>query len=287
MAKYAKGYGLSYAGAITESIYKFFKSQQGEILAMFKEQSMSAKKDGGYVGGMDLHLQSGFLDLLPGIIDYGCVSEELPSVWPPQDDSFWLIDPCDGTHNAGRGSFNFGSMGALVEKFSVVLSWVYLPMEEQVFGSGFYFAINGHGAFQRIPTGFKPLRVSTQNVLARATINLGGASKELPDYKFANAIRKAARNSNGQSCAWDFALLAKGIYCPLPLDATASFNNKPWDNIPGTLIVEEAGGKVTDFYGRPWSLENCGSLVFSNGLLHNEILRLNCPNMRQSAQPSP
>lgn len=281
MAEYQKGTGLQNASSITQSIYKFFKSQQGEILSLFEEQPMSAKKEGGFVGGMDIFLQGGLLDLLLGTIDYAGVSEELPRTWPPQGDSFWLIDPCDGTHNAGRGSFNFGSMGALIEKFRVVLSWVYLPMEEQALGSGFYFAIKGHGAFQLLPTGgFKPLRVSMQDVLAKATVNLEGVSKELPDYEFANALRKAARNSNGQSCAWDFALMAKGIYKPLPLDAMVSFNNKPWDNIPGTLIVEEAGGKVTDFYGRPWSLENCSSLVFSNGVLHDQIIALNCPTFR-------
>ncbi len=283
MAKYQKGTGLQNADSILKSIFEFFKSQQGEILSLFEKQPMSAKEDGGFVGGMDLYLQGGLLDLFRCLIDYIVASEELPSTWPPQGDSFWLIDPCDGTHNAGRGSFNFGSMGALIEKFSVVLSWIYLPMEEQALGSGFYVAAKGHGAFQHIPnipTGLKPLRVSTQDVLEKATVNLEGVSKKLPDYKFATALRKTARNSNGQSCAWDFALMAKGIYKPLPLDAMVSFNNKPWDNIPGTLIVEEAEGKVTDFYGMPWSLENCSSLIFSNGLLHDQILALNCPAFR-------
>lgn len=287
MARYEKGCGLKYAGEIVESIYRFFKSRQGEILSMFEEQPVYVKKEDGFVGELDLFIQNGLLDLLPGIIDYGCVSEELPKSWPPEGDSFWLIDPCDGTHNACRGSFNFGSMGALIEKFGVVLNWVYLPMEEQALGSGFYFAVKGHGAFQRTPLGFKPLHVSRQDVLARATVNLGGVSKKLPDYKFADALRRAARNSNGNSCCWDFALLAKGCYKPLPLDATVSFNNGPWDNIPGTLIIEEAGGKVTDFHGRAWSLENCSSLIFSNGVLHNEILQLNFSEIRRVAHPNP
>jgi len=48
---------------------------------------------------------------------------------------------------------------------------------------------------------------------------------------------------------------------------------EPWDVAPGFLLVQEAGGEVTDFKGNPWKLET-GDLLFSNGRVHTAMLNL-------------
>ena len=56
--------------------------------------------------------------------------------------------------------------------------------------------------------------------------------------------------------------------------AQPDYREKIWDHAAGSLIVEEAGGRVTDFEGKRWSLENFSTLVFSNGFLHDAVLNL-------------
>ncbi|KKS96808.1 hypothetical protein A3B05_00855 [Candidatus Giovannonibacteria bacterium RIFCSPLOWO2_01_FULL_43_160] len=275
MAQYKIG-----AMEITEKIYRLLRSQQGEILRLSRTSVMREKEVKGFVGELDLFLQTVLCDFLPSLIDCKIVSEEIKSAWPPVSSDFWIIDPLDGTDNSGMLSFNFGTMGALIERGGISLAWIYLPIREQVFGDGFFFAVRGNGAFQKTPIGFKPLHVSDKRDFEKANVFLEGESKKLPESPFICKIRQNTRNRNGMSCALSFALLASGFHAPIPVDAVISYKNEPWDNLPGILLTEEAGGKVTDFYGRPWSLENCGSLVFSNGLLHGQIIALNCPAFR-------
>ncbi|OGF64279.1 hypothetical protein A2661_00870 [Candidatus Giovannonibacteria bacterium RIFCSPHIGHO2_01_FULL_45_24] len=271
---------------MVQKISELLRSQQQATLRLLCSQEMREKEQGGFVGELDLLFQTALCDFLPSLVDCKIVSEEIKCAWPPTS-NFWIIDPWDGTDNTGMLSFNFGTMGALVEMGEIYLSWIYLPIREQVFGDGFFFAIHGRGAFQKTPIGLKPLRVSSSRDFGRANVCLEGESKKLPTFPFAERLRSSVRNRNGWSMAVSFTCLVSGVYAYVPVDAVVSFSNGPWDNLPGILFTEEAGGKVTDFYGRPWSLENCSSLIFSNGLLHDEILRLNCPNMRQSAQQNP
>ncbi len=70
-------------------------------------------------------------------------------------------------------------------------------------------------------------------------------------------------------CAtWDLSLIAKG-----QAEFNVDFTNKPWDIAAGALIVEEAGGKVTDLKGEPWDAYSPGYIA-SNGEAHEEILRI-------------
>ena len=70
------------------------------------------------------------------------------------------------------------------------------------------------------------------------------------------------------SCIAHLAQLADGR-----TDVDVEYGLHPWDIFAGALIVEEAGGKVTDFAGKPWHSFN-GTLIASNGLIHNEIQEL-------------
>ena len=75
-------------------------------------------------------------------------------------------------------------------------------------------------------------------------------------------------NMNG-SCALALGLVAAGR-----ADALIQPLQSPWDWAAGKVLVEEAGGTVTRFDGTHWSVENCENLVYSNGLLHKQILAL-------------
>ena len=57
------------------------------------------------------------------------------------------------------------------------------------------------------------------------------------------------------------------------IDIVIDYHDRPWDFSAGALIVEEAGGKVTDMSGRPWSSRSRGYIA-SNGTLHKDIIRI-------------
>ena len=282
MAKYQKGTGKSNAWLIAQDVYEFLKAQQHAILSLFLSQGEMLRKEKGYVGELDMHLHNCLLKFLFGLLDYPVFSEESADPSSPPLSSriwnqSWIIDPLDGSDNSGMGLFNFGVMILLVENGDVVFCGIYLPMREQALWDGFYFAIRGRGAWQNTPQGRRQLYVSHNGDMAKANIFLEGESKKLPQSPFVCKIRQSTRNRNGMSCALSFTLLASGLRAPIPVDAVISYKNEPWDNLPGVLLAEEAGGKVTDFYGRPWSPENCNSLVFSNSLLHDKLLALSNP----------
>jgi myo-inositol-1(or 4)-monophosphatase len=57
------------------------------------------------------------------------------------------------------------------------------------------------------------------------------------------------------------------------LDAAILISPRPWDMAAGSLLVQEAGGRVTDFEGRPWSL-NSENILATNGKIHEELLKV-------------
>ena len=267
----------------------FYLGRQHDILRLSRTGWIKKKPEGGYVGELDMFMHkeaSKFFEERLGCI---VVSEEVedggaPVFWPPRQDRFVVLDPWDGTHNTRLGLLGGGSMMALVERGDVVFSCIYLPFTQQALGDGFFFAVKGKGAFQALGTSttqLKPLHVSSQVNLLEAYVSLEGPCRRLPGSEFARRIQKLAGWRNGPSCAYSFTCLASGIdHEPISIDGVISFGCESWDNLPGVLLTKEAGGKVTDFYGRSWSLEDCSNLICSNGVLHDQILALNSPAFR-------
>lgn len=241
-------------------------------------QKMRAKNGGGeLVGELDLVLDAqiaGFLrQNFPGV---PIISEEGGHTWPPEAREFFVVDPCDGTHLAGIEVPAFGSMVALVKNSDVVLSAIYLPFHP----NGLYLAVRGGGAWQFMPNGSpRRLQVSGKENLEEAYVLLDGPTHEKfsPENEFTPAVIWNTKRKKELSSCWSGTRVASGSFLPISVEALISTGSKPCDNLPIALLVEEAGGKVTDHFGNPWSLENCSSLVFSNGCLHEKILALNQP----------
>jgi myo-inositol-1(or 4)-monophosphatase len=78
--------------------------------------------------------------------------------------------------------------------------------------------------------------------------------------------RRCSRSSRAGSAALDLANVAAGRY-----DGYWEFNLNPWDTAAGVLLVEEAGGRVTDFHGGPFQLHS-RETVASNGLIHDSLV---------------
>jgi myo-inositol-1(or 4)-monophosphatase len=177
-------------------------------------------------------------------------------------DWLWIVDSLDGTGNFADFNPFFSVCIALMHKNELLLGAIYAPAIDE-----FYFAEKGKGAYLN---GVK-IQVSDVSDLSHSYILYceggekdRGRTGELLHkvYPRVTDIRKLG--SAGLETAWVAA--GKG-------EAYFSTRIEPWDVAPGVLLVQEAGGKVSDFHGNPWKPQT-GDLLFSNNKLHEGILRL-------------
>jgi myo-inositol-1(or 4)-monophosphatase len=190
----------------------------------------------------------------------------------------WYVDPLDGTTNFAHGFPQFCvSMGleqrAGLENRSVgsepdrdgtiVAGVIYDPMRDEL-----YTAERGRGAW----LNGKPIHVSRIPVLAEALVATGFPSRKRHDSPNIHFYHEFTLRSHGVrragSAALDLAFIASGR-----LEAFWEFNLNPWDTAAGILLVEEAGGQVTDFAGAPFRLDS-REVLASNGLIHAELVDL-------------
>lgn len=187
----------------------------------------------------------------------------------------WLVDPLDGTVNYAHGFPVWGVSMALADHGSVVLAVTYDPLRDEMF-----WAERGEGAWldgQRVQVSqAKELRqsiVATGFAYKRATLednNLAEFTAMMPRVQ---GVRRAG------AAVLDMAYLAAGR-----LDGYWEMHLKPWDWAAGWLLIEEAGGKVTDLAGEPWSLEK-EAIMASNGALHPALLeRLRAARHSQASE---
>lgn len=180
-------------------------------------------------------------------------------------DHLWLVDPLDGTVNYAHGLPVWGISLALAEQGQVVVAVSYNPLHDEMF-----WAERGQGTWldgARIQvSGTQNLRealVATGFAYRRATLaenNLAEFNAMMPRVQ---GIRRAG------AAVIDMAHLACGR-----LDAYWEMHLKPWDWAAGWLLVEEAGGVVTDMRGEPWALDK-NNIAASNGhTLHQKLLRV-------------
>ena len=194
--------------------------------------------------------------------DHFILSEEIGEI--KMDSSYkWIIDPIDGTVNFANG-IPLCCVSIGVEKDGeMILGAVYNPMMDE-----FFFAEKGAGAF----LNEKPIRVSNQTQVLHSCLVTGFPYTYLdmengPLDIFARLVRKGIPVRRLGSAAIDLCWVAAGRF-----DGYYEHKLNAWDSAAGFLLVEEAGGKVTNFKGDPYSPYQ-PQLVATNGAIHDELLR--------------
>jgi myo-inositol-1(or 4)-monophosphatase len=177
-------------------------------------------------------------------------------------DWLWIVDSLDGTGDFANFNPFFSICIALMHQGELLLGAIYAPAIDE-----FYFAEKDKGAYLN---GVK-IQVSDVSDLSQSYIFYceggekdRGRTGELLHkvYPLVTDIRKLG--SAGLETAWVAA--GKG-------EAYFSTRIEPWDVAPGVLLIQEAGGKVSDFQGNPWKPQT-SDLLFSNKKLHEVILSL-------------
>jgi myo-inositol-1(or 4)-monophosphatase len=174
----------------------------------------------------------------------------------------WIIDPIDGTTNYAHSYPFFCTSIAYEVKGEILCGVVYNPIFDELF-----FARKGEGAF----LNGQPLAVSPTHRMKDALLVTGfpydlNNSHENNINHFTTFLYKAQAVRRDGSAALNLCYLAAGRF-----DGYWELKLNPWDTAAGLLIVEEAGGKVTDFDGKPFDIYR-GQVAASNGILHEEML---------------
>ena len=206
-------------------------------------------------------------------------------------DRFWALDPIDGTKGFLRGD-QYAIALALIENGVVTLGILacpnlYVDIDHPFGEKGCLFvALKGKGSIQMDSHGGSQRAISVSKVKnpSEATIT---ESVEADHADHLTHRRLAERlNISRPSVKMDsqakYGILARGevtLYLRVPSPAEPGYKENIWDHAAGSIIAEEAGGKVTDVLGRPLDfssgikmIKNEGILV-SNGILHDVVLR--------------
>jgi myo-inositol-1(or 4)-monophosphatase len=176
----------------------------------------------------------------------------------------WIVDPLDGTTNYAHGYPVFCVSIGLEHKGEMIIGVVYDPMRDEMFT-----AERGAGA----ALNNRPVRVSKTEDLMQSILSTGFPydikTSTLTNLNhWANFAMNAQALRRDGAAALDLCYVACGRF-----DGFWELNLSPWDTAAGALIVAEAGGRITDFAGGPFSNYK-PEIVASNGLIHERMIEV-------------
>ena len=172
----------------------------------------------------------------------------------------WIVDPLDGSSNFLNHNPFFAVSICLAHDNVPITGVIFSPFLQEM-----VVARKGHGC----TVNARPVKVSTTRKLAKTYI-VGCPGGEKGNARFAEmeyALHRQIKDFRKiGSAAIECYMVAAGR-----VDGFTTLNISSWDVAAGVLAAQEAGGRVTDFHGQPWTLEQT-DLIVSNGLVHDEVL---------------
>ena len=242
---------------ISESTGLFIKNE----LKTFSQKSIETKGTHDFVSYVDKTAENQIVSSLSKILpNSGFIAEEGTGK-PSADGLNWVIDPLDGTTNYIHGLSPFAISIALMQGDEVILGVVHeISLKES------FWAYQGSKAY----LNGNPIHVSDVDTISGSLISTGfpyyDYSRIDPFFKTMDYLM---RNSHGirrlGSAATDLAYVACGRF-----EAFYEYSLQPWDVAAGTLIVQQAGGKVSDFSGKKNYIFG-KEIIATNSLVYNEF----------------
>jgi myo-inositol-1(or 4)-monophosphatase len=237
----------------------------GKILVKHfgKTLHIEEKKGAGLVTNADLESQEKIVALLrKPFPDFGFLTEEAQPE-ASKSPGRWIIDPLDGTTNYVHGYPMFCISIAAEWQKQTVVGVIYHPILKEM-----YVAIRGKGS----TLNGNRIRVSRTKQIKDSLLSTGFTYRkddflhaEMEAFKKLSDVARAVRRPG--SAALDLAYTARGVF-----DGFWERGLSPWDVAAGALLVEEAGGKVTNFKGEPFHIQS-EELIACNPILHTPLLQ--------------
>ena len=216
------------------------------------------KPDGSYVTPADTEIERELRErILAAYPRHGILGEELAQE-AGDGETRWIIDPIDATHSFLRGVPVFATLLALERAGEVLLGVISAP----AMGRRWY-ARRGAGAW----SGERRLQVSSVSRLEQAQVFYASRTAFVKVGRAAgfDAVVSSTWRDRGFGDFWGYTLVAEGAG-----EAMMEPELAAWDLAAPMVLIEEAGGRLTDLQGR--RTFSGGDALASNGLLHDTIL---------------
>lgn len=242
---------LQAANAADQVSYAGFRS---------RDFTVSRKQDNSEVTEIDQNTETAISSVLRGAFpDFGIYGEEHGTSGPEDAEYVWVIDPIDGTTNFVRGVPVWGSLIALVHLGVPVLGVVSAP----ALGMR-WWATAGNGAY------FNGTRIYVSNIndIGQAHISTtpNKGWERACGFPALQQLQADALRTRGFGDFWQHMLVAQGAI-DVAIDAIGV---APYDNAAIYPIIQEAGGTITDRFGKTdW---RANSMISTNGVLHQTII---------------
>jgi len=240
----------------------------GDIIARASERvdtlTVTRKSHNDFVSEVDRRAEQEIIQIIhKAYPDHAILAEESGAQQQGSDTHLWIIDPLDGTTNFLHGFPQYAVSIALQVRGQLDQAVVYDPVSQDL-----YTASRGGGA----QLNNRRIRVSRHTELAGTLLGTGFPFRQpelIDPYldSFRAFSTQVADIRRAGSAALDLAYVAAGR-----LDGFWEFGLSPWDVAAGALLIQEAGGVVSDFAGGANFLDS-GNIVGGNLKLHQALLK--------------
>jgi len=235
--------------------------------------TIQEKQKNDLVSEIDRDAESAIIDVLHHAYpDHGIIGEEHGETYTNRDET-WIIDPLDGTTNFLHGIPHFAVSIGFRSRNRLEHAVIVDPVRNEEF-----VASRGHGA----QLNGRRIRVSQRHRLDEALLLTGIPFRDVADHlepymgMLADFTRQCRGIRRAGSAALDLAYVAAGRG-----DGFWELGLKPWDLAAGVLLVQEAGGLVSDFFGEERFMES-GNIVAANPKVFKAMLQTIHPHLRPS-----
>lgn len=246
-----------------QRIISLIKETKGIITNRDMASHVKEKGVADYVTQVDLAVQDFLKKALHSLTpDIQFLGEET-GLQRMESDSYWILDPVDGTTNLMHDYQHSVVSLALCRQKEIVMGIVYDPFHDELFS-----AVKGEGS---LLNGI-PIHVSSAQKLSETIIGVGTAKRELAKENFSRFLQVYENSQDIRrlgSAALELAYTAcgrQGGYFEVYLN--------PWDYAAGMLLIQEAGGTVTDWVGNALDPAMGSQVAGTNGHIHEELLNL-------------
>lgn len=175
----------------------------------------------------------------------------------------WVIDPLDGTSNFIAHIPLFAVAIAYTVESKTQLGVIFDPLHNDLFvaQAGKGTTLNG-----------QPVRVSAKSSMRGAMLFAGRGYRNRDHERHGQIIYALEQQTTYFRRLGAASIMLSSVACGRA-DSVILTGNKPWDVAAGALLIQEAGGLVTDYCGEPWSLRS-EDLVATNGHIHDQLITI-------------